>query len=697
MKLENNKKIDNTGRAEARKIRAALVGAGYVSWYHARALQSLGFVEIVGVCDADLSKAELMAQKLGIPAVRRSLAELGPLNPEVIHILTPPGSHCELTLEALRMGCHVFVEKPMAQTEQECVRMIAAAEEGGRVLSVNHSARMDPVVLRALELVRQGVCGDVTSVDFFRSSDYAPYGGGALPAHYANGGYPFQDIGVHGLYLIEAFLGEIRALDARYLSTGRNSQLTFDEWHAMIDCQKGIGHMYLSWNVQPMQNELIVHGTRGVMHVDCYLQTCTVRRRIPGPKPVQRLYAAIANSFTTIGSVTANVVKMVTGKLRPSPGIHEGVRSFYLALQSGTAVPVPAEEGERIVAWAETVTKGADEAKRQLTQKLATPPPPARVLVTGASGFLGSTLVARLVREGESPRVLLRKPSAALESISGLQAVYGDLGNPEDVDRAVNGVDVVYHVGAAMGGSAADFECATVWGTRNVIDACLKHGVKKLVHVSSLSVLDHAGHAPGAAITESSTLEPNPEWRGQYTRTKLIAEQLVSAAIRERKLPAVILRPGMIFGPAAKPSAPAGSIGIGGRWVVMGSGNLRLPLVYVDDVVDALLLAAREENATGGTFQLVDDDAVTQRQYIKLCCQQAAGKLRAMYVPKVVLFGAAIAAEILGRVLGRSARRPWCPKALRSARTGISLRYGLLTSTSQPTCASRFHRRSPVG
>src|SRR5437879_4659899 len=86
-----------------RKMRAALVGAGYVSWYHARALLSLGFVEIVAVCDADTVKAQKMATELGIPEVRRSLAELAPLKPEVIHILTPPASHCELTLEALRM------------------------------------------------------------------------------------------------------------------------------------------------------------------------------------------------------------------------------------------------------------------------------------------------------------------------------------------------------------------------------------------------------------------------------------------------------------------------------------------------------------------------------------------------------------------------------------------------------------------
>ena len=97
--------------------------------------------------------------------------------PQAIHILTPPASHCALTLEALEMGCHVLVEKPMADTAEECDQMIAKAKATGRVLSVGHSARMDPIVLKALELVKRGACGDILSVDFFRSSDYPPYPG----------------------------------------------------------------------------------------------------------------------------------------------------------------------------------------------------------------------------------------------------------------------------------------------------------------------------------------------------------------------------------------------------------------------------------------------------------------------------------------------------------------------------------------
>ena len=86
--------------------------------------------------------------------------------------------------------------------------MIASAREKGLVLSVNHSGRMDPVVLQALEMIHNGACGQVQAVDFFRSSDYPAYRGGpSIPPQFRNGSYPFQDLGVHGLYLLEAFLG----------------------------------------------------------------------------------------------------------------------------------------------------------------------------------------------------------------------------------------------------------------------------------------------------------------------------------------------------------------------------------------------------------------------------------------------------------------------------------------------------------
>jgi len=636
------------------KIKVALVGAGSVSRYHARALQSLDFVEIVGVSDINVERAVRLANEFDIPVFSGQLADLEQCRPDVVHILTPPDSHCKLAVQALAMGSHVFVEKPMAPTTSECDQMIAAARKAGRILSVNHSARLDPVILRALELVRRGACGEVLAVDFLRSSEYSPYAGGAEPPQFRQGSYPFQDLGTHGLCLMEAFLGRIDHLDVQYFGTGRTPGLAFDEWHAQVRCQQGVGRIYLSWNVRPMQNELIIHGTRGVMHVDCYLQICTLRRSFPAPKQVQRVYYALANSAWTIGAVLVNSVRFATRRLPASPAISSSIRAFYFALRANVPPPISAQEGRRMVECMAGAIRAADTEKRRLLRAATNQPAPARVLVTGGSGFVGRSLIRRLLRNGESPRVLLRRSCPELEKDPRIDICRGDLGNPEDVDRAVSGVDVVYHLGAATQGSWQDYECATVCGTRNIIDACLRHRVKRLVHMSSLGVLDHAGHSVGTPVLESSPLEPHPERRGNYSRSKLIAETMVVDAIRDRKLPALILRPGQIFGPGASSASPTGAFVLGNWWIVYGRGKCLLDLVYVEDVVDALLRAGTKSGISGRIFHLVASQQVTQREYINHFRRPGGERVKTLYLPKFGFLAIAAVVEMLGGLLGRS-------------------------------------------
>ena len=631
------------------------MGAGYVSTYHARALRSLPYVDLVGIADLAQDRAADIAEQFKIPNVYPSLQAMAEARPKVIHICTPPGSHAPLALQAFDMGCHVFVEKPMAETAADCDRMIASAREKGLILSVNHSARMDPIVLQALDMVRKGACGQVVSVEFLRSSDYQAYSGGpSIPPHFRNGSYPFQDLGVHGLYLLEAFLGPIRHADTRYYASGTgDANLVFDEWRTLVETDRGTGSMYISWNVRPIQNELIIHGTKGVMHVDCYLQILTLRKTYPAPKPVQRILGAGINALQTLVKVSANTVRFATGRLKPSPGIHVSVLKFHEALHEDKAPPIPAEEGRRVIALLEDVSRRADEDKRAY---LAEPNPylHPRILVTGAGGFLGRALVSRLRAEtGEPLRLLVRRPPTTPVP-DDLQLIYGDLGNPAVVDQAMEGIEIVFHVGAAMKGGNFEYQAGTIWGTRNVLDACERHGVRRLVYVSSLSVLDHAGHRVGDMVTESAPYEPYPEQRGLYTQTKLEAEKMVREAAAAGRVHAIILRPGQIYGPGAEKIPPSGTIGIAGRWLVVGSGDHHVPLVYVDNVVDALIQAATTDLPSGSLFQLVDPQGITQRAYVNYANRARSGPVRASYVPPWLLTTAGVGVGILGKLLKRA-------------------------------------------
>ncbi|MEO6689119.1 MAG: NAD-dependent epimerase/dehydratase family protein, partial [Dokdonella sp.] len=520
-------------------------------------------------------------------------------------------------------------------------------------ISVNHSDRLDPMVVKALDAVREGAIGDILSVDILRSSEYPDYAGGPLPAAVRQGSYPFRDLGVHGLYVLEAFLGSLADVDASYRATGRDPNLKFDEWHASANGERGLGRMLLSWNARPMESRLVVRGTRGIIEVDRFLQICRIHRLLPGPKFIGIVATAFLSGFADVFRVPWNVVRFATGLLRPSPGIQAGAAGFAQALHTQTPPPVPPEEGLRAVALMEQVCGAADAERSAEIEARFVRHPAVDVLVTGAAGFLGRAVVAALRARGTSVRVLVRNPAAAKAFGDDVQVLVGDLGDPRAVDHAVDGARQVFHVGAAMRGSPRAFEAGTVWGTRNIIDACLAHATERLVYVSSLSVFDHAGRDPAATMNEQSALEPEAQRRGAYTQTKLTAENLVNSAIRDKRLPAVIIRPGQIFGPGAERVTPNGTLAIAGRWIAVGEPGQTLPLIYLDDVVDALLLASQSDKALGQTINVVDPTSITQQAYLDRVKQKLGAELRLSRVPTGFFMFVARGVEVLGKVLKR--------------------------------------------
>ncbi len=636
----------------AKKFRVALVGAGYVSSYHLRALKTLDCAEVVAIADLDLSRAKLVADHFRIPYSLTCLSDLWAVKPDVVHVLTSPDSHFSVTLAALQAKCHVLVEKPMAENEDQCLQMLEAASKANRVLSVNHSARMDPVVLKAAKLAQRGVCGAIIGVDYFRSSDYPPYRGGpSVPLPYRTAAYPFQDLGVHGISIVETFLGEARSSDVSFWHRGSDINLSFDEWRAVVKCERGVGQIYLSWNNRPIRSEVFIHGSSASIHLDCFLQTCNVVRSLPGPKFLSNVLSGTSNSAHDLWRIPWNAVRFAAGVLPAAPGIHTSIRRFYQSLCNEEAPPISAEEGRRIVRVIAPAVNRANQALTEQRREKLKPREPAPILVTGAAGFLGRRLVHKLVDRGQRIRVLVRRSLDEWKESPSIDVMEGDLGDPEIVDQAVQGVNFVFHLGAATKGNSADFERGTIWGTRNIVDACVRYCVKRLIYVSSLSILDHAGHDHRTPVNEDCPLEPHPELRGLYTQTKLEAERIVRSAVEEYKLNVVILRPGQIFGSGAEHVAPPGVIAVGRRWFVVGNGRRELPLLYVDDVVDALIRAS--ETSQSGVYNLVDSAMINQRAYLGAISSRIHGLISIYHVPEWIMLSAGWVCELAQRLTKR--------------------------------------------
>jgi len=230
-------------------------------------------------------------------------------------------------------------------------------------------------------------------------------------------------------------------------------------------------------------------------------------------------------------------------------------------------------------------------------------------LVTGGGGFLGSALVRRLIDRGDAVRVFARGDYPQLREL-GAETHRGDLSRYEDVRRAVEGCDLVFHVGAKAGvwGSYKEYYATNVLGTQNVLQACRQHGVSRLVNTSSPSVVFDGHDQKGC---DESTPYP-AKYLAHYPRTKAMAEAMVMEASDEN-LATVSLRPHLIWGPGDTQLVPR-VIGRAkaGRLRMVGSGQQRVDAVYVDNAVDAHLAAAErlapDAACAGKTYFITNDE-----------------------------------------------------------------------------------------
>jgi 2-alkyl-3-oxoalkanoate reductase len=277
------------------------------------------------------------------------------------------------------------------------------------------------------------------------------------------------------------------------------------------------------------------------------------------------------------------------------------------------------------------------------------------ILVTGGNGFVGRHLVSALRERGDSVRVLALPGEDADELAAGGIAVYrGDICRPETLVTPMRGVDSVLHLAAMMDvwRPFEDYHAVNVTGTENVCRAALAAGVRRLVHMSSSSVY---GMALGRPADERFDLRP---FRDPYPQTKAAGDQAVQRMIRADRLPAVIVRPDQIFGPGDHLHFGRMADRLrAGKGVIVGTGDNALPLVYVDDVVQGLLLALDDDDAVGEAYNITNDRPLTQAQLLRAIARAVGAGPPRLHLPYRALYAAGYLAERVA-ALAPSSRRP---------------------------------------
>jgi nucleoside-diphosphate-sugar epimerase len=273
----------------------------------------------------------------------------------------------------------------------------------------------------------------------------------------------------------------------------------------------------------------------------------------------------------------------------------------------------------------------------------------ARAFVTGASGFTGSHLCDRLAKEGYAVRGLVRDPSRAIPlQRAGVEVAVGDLTDNPSLQRAVKGSSVVYHIAAEFRHdnlSRKQMMAVNVDGTRNMLEAALQEGVQKFVHCSTIGVHGDIKNPPA---DENAPCAPGDI----YQESKLEAERIVTEYMFKDRLPIVIFRPGGIYGPGDLRFLKLIKAVRNGHFVMLGSGRPLYQMIYINDLIDGILLCGTKREAVGNIYILTGHEAVTLNDLVKTIAEVLCVRPPWLRFPVTPVYMAGLMCEIICKPFG---------------------------------------------
>jgi nucleoside-diphosphate-sugar epimerase/predicted dehydrogenase len=508
-------------------------------------------------------------------------------------IALPHALHAPTGTALAEAGKHVFVEKPLATTGRESHAIVAAAERAGVTLSVGLLRRYLRLARWTKALLGSGVLGEIRRFEAREGLVFATdTSSDALLQPKLAGGGVLMDTGAHTLDLLQWWLGEIDVLSYRDDNEGGV------EADCILECRLasgGTGTVELS-RTRDLRNSIRIDGTLGYVEVHLYknqifdgspnalaFQHEGIGAAGMKPQFVPELFDAELADFRTA----------VSGKGQVGVSGREGSRSVEL-IERCYAVRRPLSSP-----WIEVRHVGRPDPDGGLP----TLPRGSKVMVTGASGFVGGRLVERLVGEqGARVRCIFRNTGRATRVARlPVEIMRADLASAADIDRAVDGVDYVFHCAYDHRSRSQNVE-----GLRHLIDACARNRVRRLVHVSTCAVYEPF---PDGPLTEETR---DGDRSMIYVKTKLELEKMVAGMAADRGVPATIIQPSIVYGPFCKSwtNLPAEML-IFGNVILPDEGEGLCNAVYIDDLVDGLILAAVSPEAVGHRFIMSGPQPVT--------------------------------------------------------------------------------------
>ena len=630
-----------------KKWKVGLLGAGYICEAHAKALNAIENVDLVAICDLSMPRAEKAARTFAIPQVCSSLNDLLNMDVDVVHILLPPNAHFETARQIMAAGKHVLLEKPMALTADDCQALVELAETKNIKLGVNHNFLFLPAYESLRRQAQDGTLGKLDQVTINWLSvlsfiKFGPFDNWMLrePKNL------FLELGPHLVAFLMDLVGDLEHVvtDVFRPIDLPGGARTYRRWH--IHGRNAECGVDLNLSVLPGFSERSISVRGHAASARCDFERNLYCKDEPSGAGVHFDHLLVSESLAWQYAKTGmtNFLHAMQGKLKKLPSadpyfesIQLSVAAFYAGLHGNLDSRLEGRFGLAVIRMCERMIAQAAFTAPTDNQQIWTVIPPLHkpsVLVIGGTGFIGKYLVQALVKKGLGVRVVSRSFSAGQIALAGLPV---DLmqGNPADSEfmaSALQGIDVVYHLAKTDGKNWHDYYSQDVLVTKNIAEMALAHGVKRFIYTGTIDSYYSAN--PNEIITGDTPLDPHIESRNLYARSKAACEALLTELHQVKNLPLVIFRPGIVIGKGCPPAHwGVGMFESETRLKLWGDGESMLPLVLVEDVVDALILGLDAQGIEGQTFLLTDEPLLSARDYVDIVSKELGTRLRAEVTP----------------------------------------------------------------
>ncbi len=647
-------------------VKVAIVGCGKMASNHLDKVLRKAPPSSIALCDTEIVKAQLLGEMYSISNVHDSLDRvIEEFHPDVYHIVTPPATHKTLAVKCMRAGGHVYIEKPVCLTVREFDELHETAAQCSKLVCAGHQRLFEKEFRQVQALVAKKTLGRIIHVHAHDSGPYLEMEDQGLAKGWwkeFTGGM-FLDLLPH---IMSVFAELVNDLSLEHAFIRNDNQKRPAEMHGFLSSTSSpvTCSFHISFGTKFFQNYYQIECEKGIIVLNFRNKFWYVLKKSKLPELVERLSINYSAATRIALANSRSILSLLAGRYDPHEGTGALIEQFYEAVAKQGESPSPMAAMRKVVELCEQTVRASfaePDCNRMPAAVAANRQSDTAVdLVTGAGGFIGRHLVRRLLDEGRTVRAMVRRP--VREDHFGpcgrhnLEICVGDLTDRNFAAAACRGVRSVYHLAASTKGDLFFQTEGTCIGTKNLLRAVKENDVHKIVYVSSVSVLDQTNFPGHGIVGDNFPLEAHPLKRGAYTYSKLKAEEMVRAFATEHNIRVAIFRPGIVWGPGSEQLLLETHFKLGSRvLIVLGRARKRLPLIYVENLVDALIRAGDAQLSDSQPMNIVDFDNPSQRTYLHLLGRMGGKRYLGLFIPLLMVTPAFWAAE---KALGFIQRKP---------------------------------------